>query len=73
MKILRFVSRVLITPIFILSFGFFWIGFICFLGPIFQLFSFLEGNGEFSWSEHVEDSNEFFCEPLQAIWGGRAS
>lgn len=65
--IVRLCARVIATPVFVVSFGFFWLGFVLFLGPMFQLFSFLE-NEKFDWREHIKDCNEFFREPLAGMW-----
>jgi hypothetical protein len=67
MAILRFCARIIATPIFAVSFGFMWLGFICFIGPMFQMFSFLEGE-RFNWKEHIAECNECFCEPFTSIW-----
>ena len=66
----RFVLRLLATPIIVIAYGFFWIGFLVILTPMFQVFSFLE-NEPFSWKEEVTDCNEFFMEPLKAMWGAQ--
>ncbi len=66
-EIIRFCARIIATPIFILAFGFCWIGFVFGIGTLFQIFSFLEDE-RFDWREHISDCNEFFCEPLAKIW-----
>jgi hypothetical protein len=67
---IRLFCRILVTPIIVVSFGFFWIGFMFFLGSMFAFFSFVE-NGNFDWKDHLKDCNEFFCEPLEQIWRKR--
>jgi len=66
----RFIARLIATPILFAAFGFFWIGFVVILAPLFAIFSFLERES-FSWKEQVEEANEFFCEPFVSMWGRR--
>jgi hypothetical protein len=68
-EVLRFVVRILATPVVVFSFGFFWLGFLLFIGPAFQIVSFVE-NERFDWRAHFADCNEFFCEPLAKMWKG---
>ena len=70
-EILRFCARIIATSIFAISFGVIWIGFVLFIGSMFQVFDFLSGD-RFSWKEHVTDCNEFFCEPFRSLWKRRS-
>lgn len=66
----RLCARIIATPIFAISFGVMWLGFVLFIGTMFQIFSFLEGN-RFRWKDHLAECNEFFCEPFVSIWKRR--
>jgi hypothetical protein len=68
METLRLCARIVATPIFALAFGFTWLGWMIFLGPMFQLFSFLSKDDDFSWREWLNECNEFFCEPFAEMW-----
>jgi hypothetical protein len=68
-EVARLCAKVIATPIFVFSFGFMWLGFLLFLGPLFRAFSFLMRE-RFSWKEHLAECNEFFCEPLRKMWCG---
>lgn len=66
-EMIRFCARILATPVFFLAFGFFWLCFLLFLGPVFQIFSFLEGE-HFDWRDFLAECDEFFSDPLTRLW-----
>jgi hypothetical protein len=66
-EIVRFIVRLIMTPVVIVAFGFFWLMFVSFLGSAFAFISFLE-NEPFDWGDHMEECNEFFMEPLNSMW-----
>ena len=69
-KLLRLTLCLIATPIIVLAFGFFWAGFVAVFGPIFALISFVE-DSEFSWSDWMHDSDNFFMDPLRSLWGSK--
>jgi hypothetical protein len=66
-EIVRFIVRLIMTPVVIVAFGFFWLMFVSFLGSAFAFISFLV-NEPFDWGNHMEECNEFFMEPLNSMW-----
>ena len=66
-EVIRFILRVAVTPMIVLAYGFFWCGFMGFLGPAFAFVSFLEKQ-PFKWKDWLKENNEFFVEPLREIW-----
>jgi hypothetical protein len=69
-ELLRFVARIVATPILFFAFGLFALGGVCFIGPVFQILSFLQGE-PFDWGEHLADCKHVFLTPL-SIWPASA-
>ncbi len=66
-RIFRLCARIIATPILVFAFGVFWLAFVLIIGTAFQVLSFLQDE-KFDWKEHLAECNEFFWDPLIAIW-----
>lgn len=64
---IRFVLRVIATPIIVLAFGMLWIWGIVFLLPVFSLINFLSRE-PLGLASVLEQLNEMFMEPLRDTW-----
>jgi hypothetical protein len=68
LEIIRFIAKVLATPIIIIAFGFLALGGLIFLYPLFKLFDFLTSTDEVTFADMRDDAWEMFTDPLQAVW-----
>lgn len=67
LEIIRFILRLLITPMFVIIFGAVWFVFII-ARFIVNLSLFITEDKQW-WVEDIQECNSVFANPLKALWG----
>lgn len=64
----RFIAKVAVTPVIVLSFGFFAVGGLLVMYPAFKFIDFVTQSDTVTFADMREESWEMFTEPLEAVW-----